>query len=105
MSGVFTNGQVKKVAQVVLSKFVAAPNLTKVGKNLFLESYSSGGPIYGAPGTVGVGTVYSNSLEASNVDLAEEFVRMIAAQRGYQANVRVITTTDNMLNDLMSIVR
>ncbi len=105
ISGVFTNGQVKNVAQVVLSKFVAPHNLTKVGKNLFLESYSSGGPTYGAPGTVGVGTIYANSLESSNVDLAEEFIRMIAAQRAYQANVRVITTTDNMLNELMNIVR
>ncbi len=105
ISGVFTNGQVKNVAQVVLSKFVAPHNLTKVGKNLFLESYSSGNPTYGAPGTVGVGTIYANSLESSNVDLAEEFIRMIAAQRAYQANVRVITTTDNMLNELMNIVR
>jgi len=105
ISGVFTNGQVKKVAQVVLAKFVAAHNLTKVGNNLYLESYASGGPTYGAPGTVGVGKVYANSLEASNVDLAEEFIRMIAAQRAYQANVRVITTTDNMLNELMNIVR
>lgn len=105
ISGVFTNGQVKAVAQVVLAKFVAAHNLTKVGKNLFLESFASGGPTYGAPGTIGVGTVYANSLESSNVDLAEEFIRMIAAQRGYQANVRVITTTDNMLNELMNIVR
>lgn len=105
IAGVFTNGQVRNVAQVVLAKFVAAHNLTKVGKNLFLESFSSGGPTYGSPGTVGVGKVFANSLEASNVDLAEEFIRMIAAQRGYQANVRVITTTDNMLNELMNIVR
>ncbi len=105
ISGVFTNGQVKKVAQVVLAKFVAAHNLTKVGNNLYLESYTSGGPTYGAPGSIGVGKVYANSLEASNVDLAEEFIRMIAAQRGYQANVRVITTTDNVLNELMNIVR
>ncbi|GAB6182797.1 flagellar hook protein FlgE [Thermodesulfovibrio hydrogeniphilus] len=105
VSGVFTNGQVRNVAQVVLAKFVAPHNLTKMGNNLYLESFSSGGPILGAPGTVGVGKVFANSLEASNVDLAEEFVRMIAAQRGYQANVRVITTTDNMLNELMNIVR
>ncbi len=105
ISGVFTNGQVRNVAQVVLAKFVAPHNLTKMGNNLYLESFSSGGPILGAPGTVGVGKVFANSLEASNVDLAEEFVRMIAAQRGYQANVRVITTTDNMLNELMNIVR
>ncbi len=105
ISGVFTNGQVKNVAQVVLAKFVAPHNLTKTGKNLYLESYSSGGPTLGAPGTVGVGTIYANSLESSNVDLAEEFIRMIAAQRAYQANVRVITTTDNMLNELMNIVR
>lgn len=105
VSGVFTNGQVKKVAQVVLAKFVAAHNLTKIGNNLYLESYGSGGPTYGAPGTVGVGKVYANSLESSNVDLAEEFIRMIAAQRAYQANVRVITTTDNMLNELMNIIR
>lgn len=105
VSGVFTNGQVKKVAQVALAKFIAPHNLTKVGNNLFLESYGSGGPTLGAPGTVGMGTIFANTLESSNVDLAEEFIRMIAAQRAYQANVRVITTTDNMLNELMNIVR
>lgn len=105
IAGVFTNGQVKNVAQVVLAKFVAPHNLTKVGNNLFLESYSSGSPTLGAPNTIGVGRIYANSLESSNVDLAEEFIRMIAAQRAYQANVRVITTTDNMLNELMNIVR
>ncbi len=105
MSGVFTNGQVRDIAQVVLARFTAPTELSKMGKNLFAESNGSGQPLIGEPGTSGRGSISSSSLEAGNVDLAEEFVRLIAAQRGFQANTKVITTTDELLNELLAIKR
>ncbi|MCE5312803.1 MAG: flagellar hook protein FlgE [Nitrospiraceae bacterium] len=105
ITGVFTNGQVQDIASVAISRFVAPLELSKIGRNLYAESSGSGQPIIGTAGTSGRGRVLANSLEASNVDLAEEFVKMIAAQRGFQANTRVITTTDDMLTELMNIKR
>lgn len=103
ISGVFTNGQVRDISQVALARFTASTELTKIGNNLFAESNASGQPLIGEPGTSGRGTISASSLEAGNVDLAEEFVRLIAAQRGFQANTKVITTTDELLNQLLSI--
>jgi flagellar hook protein FlgE len=105
MTGIFTNGQTLKVADVALARFIAPTVLTKLGRNLFAESSESGSPIIGTAGTAGRGRIFANSLEASNVDLADEFVKMIAAQRGFQANTRVITTTDDLLTELMMIRR
>ncbi|MBN2654444.1 MAG: flagellar hook protein FlgE [Nitrospirae bacterium] len=105
ITGVFTNGQVQEIASVAISRFIAPLELSKIGRNLYAESSGSGQPIIGTAGTSGRGRVLANSLEASNVDLAEEFVKMIAAQRGFQANTRVITTTDDMLTELMNIKR
>lgn len=105
MTGIFTNGQTQKVADIALARFISATSLTKTGRNLFSESSNSGGPIIGTAGTSGRGRIFANSLEASNVDLADEFVKMIAAQRGFQANTKVITTTDELLTELMNIKR
>lgn len=105
MTGIFTNGQTLKVADVALARFIAPTVLTKLGRNLFAESSESGSPIIGTAGTAGRGRIFANSLEASNIDLADEFVKMIAAQRGFQANTRVITTTDDLLTELMMIRR
>lgn len=105
ITGVFTNGQVQDIASVAISRFVAPLELSKIGRNLYAESSGSGQPIIGTAGTSGRGRVLANSLEASNVDLAEEFVKMIAAQRGFQANTRVITTTDDLLTELLNIKR
>jgi flagellar hook protein FlgE len=105
MTGIFTNGQTLKIADVALARFIAPTVLTKLGRNLFAESAASGGPIIGTAGTAGRGRIFANSLEASNIDLADEFVKMIAAQRGFQANTRVITTTDDLLTELMMIRR
>ena len=105
ITGIFTNGQTRQIGQVALAKFVAPTELTKAGRNLFAESYDSGQPIVGAAGTSGIGRTLSNALELSNVDLAEEFVRMITAQRGFQANSRVITTTDEMISELVNLKR
>jgi len=105
ITGIFTNGQTRQIGQVALAKFVAPTELTKAGRNLFAESYDSGQPIVGSAGTSGIGRTLSNALELSNVDLAEEFVRMITAQRGFQANSRVITTTDEMISELVNLKR
>jgi|DewCreStandDraft_1066081.scaffolds.fasta_scaffold00319_58 flagellar hook protein FlgE len=105
ISGVFTNGQTRILGQVALAKFVSPSGLLKIGRNLYAESFDSGQPIVGAPGTSGLGRVLSNTLELSNVDLAEEFVRMISAQRAFQANARTITVTDELTQELVNLRR
>ncbi len=105
VSGIFTNGQTRQIGQVALAKFVAPTGLNKAGRNLFTASFDSGQPVVGAAGTSGLGVVMSNALELSNVDLAEEFVRMITSQRGFQANSRVITTSDELLQELVNLKR
>lgn len=105
ITGIFTNGQTRAIGQIALAKFVAPDMLTKLGRNLFAESYDSGQPIVGAASTSGLGRVLSNTLELSNVDLAEQFVKMISAQRGFQANSRIITTTDELMQELVNLKR
>ena len=103
--GLFTNGQTRPIGQVVIADFVSPWGLTKMGKSLFAESMSSGQPTIGIAGTGGRGRIASNALEMSNVDMASEFVRMITTQRAYQANARVISTSDELLAELMMIKR
>ncbi len=105
ITGIFTNGQTRVIGRIALAKFAAPQGLTKMGKNLFAESYSSGQPIVGPASSGGLGRVLSNTLELSNVDLAEEFIKMISAQRGFQANSRIITTTDDLLQELVNLKR
>ncbi|HAK87689.1 MAG: hypothetical protein A2X55_09205 [Nitrospirae bacterium GWB2_47_37] len=105
ITGTFTNGQTQDIAQVYLARFTAPTGLSKQGKNIYSESANSGSPIVGAANTSGRGNILASSLETSNVDLAEEFVRLIAAQRGFQANTRAVTTTDDLLSELMNIKR
>jgi len=105
MTGVFTNGQTRNVGQIALAKFIAPTELVKLGRNLYGESFDSGQAIVSAPGTSGLGRVASNTLELSNVDLAAEFVKMITAQRGFQANSRIITTTDELMSEIVNLKR
>ncbi len=105
ITGVFTNGQTRGVGQIALAKFVAPEGLTKQGNNLFTESYDSGPPVIGEPESAGQGSVLSSTLELSNVDLANEFVGMISAQRGFQANSRVVTATDEIMQELVNMTR
>ncbi len=105
LQGLFTNGQSRTMGQVVLADFISPWGLNKVGRSLFSESSGSGQPTIGLPGTGGRGRVASSSLEMSNVDMASEFVKMITTQRSYQANARVITTSDDLLAELMNIKR
>jgi flagellar hook protein FlgE len=105
ISGRFSNGQLRTLAQVVLARFPDPIGLTRTGKNTFAQSGTSGQPVTGTPDSAGLGRVLSNSLELSNVDLGESFIEMIAAQRGFQANSRVITTSDEILQELVNLKR
>jgi flagellar hook protein FlgE len=105
ISAVFTNGQSKTIGQMALARFLDPGGLNKLGRNMFSETFDSGQPVIGAPETSGLGRLLSNTLELSNVDLSTEFVKLISAQRAFQANSRVITTTDEMMQDLVNLKR
>ena len=105
ITGLFSNGRTVTIAQIALATFQNNQGLTRIGGNLFLESVDSGQPIVGEPSSGGRGSVSSNSLEQSTVDLAQEFVNMITSQRGFQANSRTITTTDELLQELINLKR
>jgi flagellar hook protein FlgE len=105
ITGNFSNGRTVPIAQIALATFQSNEGLTRIGGNLFLESSASGQPIIGQPSSGGRGKISSNSLEQSTVDLAQEFVNMITSQRGFQANSRTITTTDELLQELINLKR
>lgn len=101
----YSNGQVLDLAQIALAKFEAPEALFKVGGNMFKESRDSGAAAVGAPRMAGRGSVMSKSLERSTVDLASEFVNMITQQRAFQANSKTITTSDELLNEVIQLKR
>jgi flagellar hook protein FlgE len=105
INGRFSNGQLRALAQVVLARFPDPLGLTRTGNNTFAQSGKSGQPVTGVPENAGLGKLKSNTLELSNVDLGESFIDMIAAQRGFQANSRVITTSDEILQELVNLKR
>ena len=105
ITGVYSNGRVIPLWMVALANFNAPERLQKVGGNLFRETTHSGPPVTGKPGTNGLGTIAPNSLEQSNVDLGEQFVKMIIFQRGFQADSRIITVSDTMLEELINLKR
>lgn len=105
IEGLFSNGEHRLLGQVALASFQNENGLQRAGNSLWLSTDVSGDPAVGVANTGGRGTIYSNSLEQSNVDLAKEFVNMIAYQRGFQANSRTITTASDMLNEVVNIKR
>jgi flagellar hook protein FlgE len=105
INGVFTNGQTRVLGQVAVAGFSASDRLARVGGNLFQQTQDSGQPVLGSPGAGGRASISSGALEQSNVDLAEQFVRLIAAQRAFQANSKTITTADQLLQELIALKR
>ncbi len=105
ISGVYSNGQTQKLGQIAMASFLNAAGLQRAGANNFTMSSASGSPSIGIAGTGGRGTVSTGALEMSNVDLATQFTGLITAQRGFQANARVITTSDDILQELVSLKR
>ncbi len=105
ISGIYSNGSNRVIGQLALASFVNPGGLQRSGQNLWTPSANSGDPIVGTPNTNGRGTVSTGTLETSNVDLAQQFTNVIIAQRGFQSSSRVITASDQMLQDLVNIIR
>ena len=100
----YSNGTQENIAALVLGKFKNPNGLEMAGSNLFTANANSGNPRVGLPGPE-LGNLFTNSLEQSNVDMGQEFVKMITAQRGFQANSKIISTVDEMLGELINLKR
>ena len=105
ISGAFTNGTTKDLAQIMVADFTNPGGLQRVKDSVYTTSSNSGDPIYGAAGAQSSSVIKPGALELSNVELAQEFTDMITTQRGYQANARVITVSDSLLEELVSLKR
>jgi flagellar hook protein FlgE len=101
VTGLFSNGTAQRLAQIALASFPNAQGLTRVGDNNWAETTASGSRVVGSPNQGGFGVVRSGFLELSNVDLADEFVKLILAQRAFQANTRTVSTTNELLANLV----
>ena len=104
-TGVFSNGVTKTLGKMVLASFNNSSGLIKAGNNNFQESANSGVAVIGEAGTNIQGAISSGFLESSNVDLASEFADIITTQRGFQANARIITSTDTLLQEVVNLAR
>ncbi|HZR84494.1 MAG TPA: flagellar hook protein FlgE [Candidatus Binatia bacterium] len=105
VTGVFDNGQTRQLYRVALADFPSTQGLVQLGDGLFQATSESGSAAISTAGAGGPGRIVGESIERSNVDLAQEFVDLISLQRSFQANARVITTGDAVLNELINIVR
>ncbi|MBC9783421.1 flagellar hook protein FlgE [Heliobacterium chlorum] len=105
LTGVFSNGKSLALAQVAVSSFSNPAGLLKAGSNLYTKSNNSGMENTGTPGSGSRGAIQPGALEMSNVDLSQEFTDMITTQRGFQANSRIITVSDTMLEELVNLKR
>lgn len=105
ITGFFSNGEIQTLAQIAVSAFANPSGLLRRGDNMYEESGNSGTPVVGFVGTTNQSRITPGAIEGSNVDLSEEFTSMIIAQRGFQANARVITTADEMLTELVNLKR
>ena len=103
ISGGFSNGLVQEIAKIAMAQFNNESGLTPQGNGLFSESVASGSLLLGTPGANGAGFLVSGALELSNVDLAAEFTKIITFQRGYQANARMISATDQIMQETMNL--
>ncbi|MEK5206576.1 flagellar basal body rod protein FlgG [Psychrobacillus sp. FSL H8-0510] len=99
------NNNLQNAGKLVTAKFPNAGGLEKSGSNYYTPTSNSGTPLYTFAADNGAGTINSGFLEMSNVDLSEEFTDMIVAQRGFQANTRIITTSDSILEELINLKR
>jgi len=105
LRGVFSDGVQRDMARVAIADFPNPMGLEKIGETAFRGSANSGPVELGVPGEAGNGTIIGGALEMSNVELAAEFTNLILAQRGFQASSRVITTSDQVLEELVNIKR
>ena len=105
VTALYSNGQLNPEYQIALADFPSYHGLKKMGNNLYSESLASGQALVGVAGTGRLGSISPSTIEMSNVDLAQEFVKMIITQRAFQANSRVITASDEILTELINIKR
>jgi flagellar hook-basal body protein len=105
ITGSYSNGRNLEISQVALAMFANPQGLSQVGETCFAETINSGIAQIGAAQTNGAGSIQGNTVEMSNVDLSEEFVNLIRAQRGFQASTRVVTTSDEVLQELINLKR
>ena len=103
MSARYTNGVAKPLGQVSLTNFANPQGLQSLGNNAWAETFSSGQPLHGQAGSADFGMVQGGGLEASNVDLTEQLVNMITAQRNFQANAQMIQTQDQIAQTVINI--
>jgi len=105
ITGLFNNGQTELLNRIAMADFLSPSGLNRAGNNKYTESQESGQPVIGVPDTGGLGKILGESLELSNVDIAQAFVTMIKTQQAYQASARLITTTDDLLSESVNLVR
>jgi flagellar hook protein FlgE len=103
--GRFSNGQAKVMGQITLTSFPNTEGLRQVGDTSWTETFASGEPATGAPGSASLGGLQAGALEGSNVDITHELVAMIGAQRSFQANAQVISTGDTLMQTVINIRR
>ncbi|MGZ4687480.1 flagellar hook-basal body complex protein, partial [Oryzihumus sp.] len=103
ITGVFSNGKTQALGQIGLATFNNPAGLLKTGNSSYQASANSGLPQIGVAGGGGRGTLSGGTLEMSNVDLAQEFTNLVVAQRGFQANSRVVSASDEILQDLVNM--
>ncbi|WP_038050828.1 flagellar hook protein FlgE [Thioalkalivibrio sp. ALJ1] len=99
----FTNGQSTVLGQVAMANFTNPQGLEQLGDNNWAETFAAGEPVFAAPGTGNLGTIQAGALEASNVDIAQELVKLITAQRNFQANAQTISTADQVTQTIINI--
>lgn len=105
ITGLFTNGLTRALARIAMAIFPNPAGLERIGNNLWRATDNSGTPTIGSPRSGGRGGITAGFLEQSNVDIGNEFTELIVTQRGFQANTRIVTTVDEMLQDLMNMKR
>ncbi|HLE01207.1 MAG TPA: flagellar hook-basal body complex protein, partial [Bdellovibrionota bacterium] len=105
LAAIYTNGQTINLGQIALAKFENPEGLFKNGQNRYRESRLSGQPTIGAPSTGGRGRVSSKTIESSTTDIASEFINLMTAQRSFQANSKVVSTADEMMQEVINLKR
>lgn len=105
LTAIYSNGQNINMAQIAIGKFENPEGMFKLGQNRFRESRLSGQPTIGAPQTGGRGNIVSKAVESSTTDIASEFINLMTAQRNFQANSKVISTADEMMQEVLNLKR
>lgn len=105
ITGIFSNGRTRDVGKLAIATFPTTSGLYKIGSNLLIQTNASGAPTLSEPGVGSAGKLAASTLELSNVDLASEFVNLINYQRAYQADSKIISTGDQLLQQVVNIIR